>query len=533
MTLRARQGGEELVVLALHPIGPQGELAAGAGPLVVGQEGVVADDRGERALGESEDHHEIEVEADPHLDRADEHTIPEATNAAEVLLELELERAVEHLEGDGVLHRVESTEPVQRLVDALGRSVLDGIPSLAAGAATEEPDEPPLGPVGVVAPGPGLRGLGREVVDHLQHEPAQIASPVGLLALSLGHPLGEVVVELGLVGSLVAQQGVLAEAQIPVAPARDDGGLAGQPIPAGGGRQAALAQDRGRRQPREDVLASIAARGEGEQVEQRAARDPRREWDDGGTVGRDAGGTELLVGEAGIGLGTGVQHRDPIEPGAAAHGRDDRAHRRSHLFVAVGRGEHGGALGGDRRDLAHRALVRGRDPEPPQRSEHLGVGGLVADDGRDDRGGEVIAKGREQRCAVLGDALGQVDDERPELCGRGRAHLGGGREQEVFLVVPRRLEASARRRVQAHDLPGAVARSGQRREGGGGEVAQLPVGAHERCFGGRVLRHGCEQPGLGGQLGAHRRGQAPAWTPVAARFRPAWPRRGARPTGRW
>ena len=268
VTVRARQGGEELVVLALHPIGPQGELAAGAGPLVVGQEGVVADDRGERALGESEDHHEIEVEADPHLDRADEHTIPEATDAAEVLLELELERAVEHLEGDGLLHRVERTEPVQRLVDALGRSVLDGIPSLAAGAATEEPDEPPLGPVGVVAPGPGLRGLGREVVDHLQHEPAQIASPVGLLALSLGHPLGEVVVELGLVGSLVAQQGVLAEAQIPVAPARDDGGLAGQPIPAGGGREAAVAEDRGRRQPREDVLASVAARGEAEQVEQ-------------------------------------------------------------------------------------------------------------------------------------------------------------------------------------------------------------------------------------------------------------------------
>ena len=69
------------------------------------------------------------------------------------------------------------------------------------------------------------------------------------------------------------------------------------------------------------------------------------------------GGAELLVGEAGVGLGAGVQHGDAVEPGAAAHGVDDRAHGRSHLLVAVGRGEHGGALGGDRRGVAHRALA--------------------------------------------------------------------------------------------------------------------------------------------------------------------------------
>ena len=85
-------------MLALHPVGPQGQLAGGAGPLVVGEEGVVAHGGRERALGEPEDDHQVEVEADAHLDGADEHAVAEATHPPEVLLELELEGAVEHLE---------------------------------------------------------------------------------------------------------------------------------------------------------------------------------------------------------------------------------------------------------------------------------------------------------------------------------------------------------------------------------------------------------------------------------------------------
>ena len=120
---------------------------------MVGEEGVVAHGGGERALGEAEHHDEVEVEADAHLDRADEHAVAEATDPAEVVLELELERAVEHVEGDGVLHRVERAEPVQRLVDPLGRLALGGSSHRSRRvAAAEEPAEPALGPGGVLAP---------------------------------------------------------------------------------------------------------------------------------------------------------------------------------------------------------------------------------------------------------------------------------------------------------------------------------------------------------------------------------------------
>ena len=222
LTLRARQGGEELVVLALDPVGPQGELAAGAGPLVVGQEGVVADGGGERALGQAEDHDEVEVEADAHLDRADEHAVAEATDAAEVLLELELERAVEHLEGDGLLDRVEGTEPVQRLVDALGRLALGrSSQPLAAGCAAEEAAEPALGPVGVLAPAPWSRGRGREVVDHLRARTGAGREPASAsLRSRSGTHSGWSSSSSASAARSSLCSGVLAEAQVPVARGR-------------------------------------------------------------------------------------------------------------------------------------------------------------------------------------------------------------------------------------------------------------------------------------------------------------------------
>ena len=109
---------------------------------------------------------------------------------------------------------------------------------------------------------------------------------------------------------------------------------------------------------------------------------------------------------------------------------------------------------------------------------------------------------------MLGEPLGEVDDERAELA-RPRAcrpwrWRRARRSSSSYQAGSSRARVGRWRRTTS---PGAVARPGQRREGGGGEVAQLPVGAHERRLGGRVLGHGREQPGLGGQLGPHRRGQ--------------------------
>ena len=174
-----------------------------------------------------------------------------------------------------------------------------------------------------------------------------------------------------------------------------------QPLPAGGGREPAGVEDRSRRQPREHVLAPVAAGGEGQQIEQRAARHPRGEGHDGGAVGGDAGGVELLVGEARVGLGAGVQHRDAIEPGAGAHGVDDGPHGGAHLLVAVGRGDHQRAVGRDRRGIADRLGAVGVEPETAQGVGDLGVGLRHAREPGDHRGGDVLGQRDEEAGAVL------------------------------------------------------------------------------------------------------------------------------------
>ena len=77
-------------MLALDPLGPQGQLVAGRRPLVVGQQRVVAGRGREHALGQAEDDDQVEVEADAHADRADEHALAHPPDPAEVGLELEL-----------------------------------------------------------------------------------------------------------------------------------------------------------------------------------------------------------------------------------------------------------------------------------------------------------------------------------------------------------------------------------------------------------------------------------------------------------
>ena len=128
-----RHGGRRAAAGALRPrtraaggagarrARPGARAPVGPGTLVVGQERVVADRGGERALCQAEHHDQVEIEADAHLHGADEHAVAEPADATEVVLELELERAVEHLERHRALDGVEGTEAVQGLVDPLGR----------------------------------------------------------------------------------------------------------------------------------------------------------------------------------------------------------------------------------------------------------------------------------------------------------------------------------------------------------------------------------------------------------------------------
>src|SRR3546814_609223 len=109
----------------------------------------------------------------------------------------------------------------------------------------------------------------------------------------------------------------------------------------------------------------------------------------------------------------------------------------------------------------------------------------------------------EERRAVPGEPLGEVDDQGTELASHHLRSLAGGGTEEVFLVVPLRLEAGPRRPVQADDLRGPCAGGGQGVERGGRQVAQLAVGADQSALGGRVLGYRAEEAGVGLEIRAH------------------------------
>ena len=274
----ARQRGEELVVLALHAVGPQGQLAAGAGALVVGEEGVVAHGGRERALGQPEDHDQVEVEPDPHLHRADQHAVAEAAHPAEVVLELQLEGAVEHVEGDGLLHGVEGAEAVQGLVDPLRRLALGGVvPPLAPTGAAEEPAEPPLGPRGVLAPPARAgrrrrRGRRSRSSTNCRSSRARVASARSRPARHSGSSSSSSAsaAHRSFRSANWVRRWSQSSRPATTAASRDSRSH------AGGGREPPAVEDRRRRQPGEHVLAPVAAGGQAEQLEQRAARDPSR-----------------------------------------------------------------------------------------------------------------------------------------------------------------------------------------------------------------------------------------------------------------
>jgi hypothetical protein len=67
-------------------------------------------------------------------------------------------------------------------------------------------------------------------------------------------------------------------------------------------------------QPGEHVLAPEPALGQGEELEQRPPGHPGGERDHGGAVRGDTRGLQLLVGQARVRLGAGVQDGDPVEP---------------------------------------------------------------------------------------------------------------------------------------------------------------------------------------------------------------------------
>ena len=196
--------------------------------------------------------------------------------------------------------------------------------------------------------------------------------------------------------------------------------------------------------------------GEGEQAQHRPPEHALGEGADGRPVVRDARGGELLVHQAGVGLGRAVEHRHPLEWHAVDERRHHQPDRGTHLVIGVGRRDDLGAV----RRLDGR-IGREVDAEQREHPPDTHVGALHAGDARDHREGRVVGHRAQQRGAGQRQVLRQVEHERAEIGedGAAVAHRGDGGVHQVALVVPLACERAARGAVDAHDLGRALARA--------------------------------------------------------------------------
>ena len=162
-------------MLPLDDLTPQRQLAAGQLAVVVAEQRVLADRGWERAFCQAEHDNEVEVEANPHADRPNEDSLAEPTDASEIAVELERERAGEHVECYRALDRVESAESIERQLHPLSRSALLGRPACPLVRATEVACEVPIGPLDLVAPAARTLRLLLQIVDQADDEISQAA----------------------------------------------------------------------------------------------------------------------------------------------------------------------------------------------------------------------------------------------------------------------------------------------------------------------------------------------------------------------
>lgn len=180
--------------------------------------------------------------------------------------------------------------------------------------------------------------------------------------------------------------------------------------------------DRGVDDPGEDLVAAEPVVRELEHPQHPAAeRMVQRRADPAAEEG-DAGLVEVLVDEAGIGIGGPVQHGDAMPRHAAAQSRHHLADRRPDLVVGIG-------------GVQHPSRLRGG----------AGAGGGV-----DPADVVAIGEGVEQRLLV---GIKVVEQERHDRPVDGRGVLTG-RAQQIGLVVVRRRGAGRQVPMQTHRLLG-------------------------------------------------------------------------------
>ena len=264
-------------MLPVDALAAERQLTAGRLAFAVGQEGVVVDRRRERALRQSQQDHEVEIETDPHADRSDEHALAEPPDPAEIGLQLDGQGAGEHVEIDRLFHCVERGETGRARARPARRPCARRL-----GHESRRP-LPPSRPSSSVRAhaARSLQGCGdpaatRQLVDEVQHEQPQPAGSLRIAERLVGlplRPLGIVRSEPGLRVELlgVRQEAAASHCSRPA----DHAGLAESRSQALTGRMAAAVEHRGSGEPCEHVLAAEPERRELEQLQQGAAGEAR------------------------------------------------------------------------------------------------------------------------------------------------------------------------------------------------------------------------------------------------------------------
>ena len=284
------------------------------------------------------------------------------------------------------------------------------------------------------------------------------------------------------------------------------------------------------RQQRHHVLTVEVAVGEREQAQHRPPEHALGEGADGGAVVRDARGGELLVHQAGVGLGRAVEHRHPFERHAVDERRHHQPDRGAHLVVGVGGRDDLGAV----RRLDGRVGC-GVDAEPSARATPpipASARSTPVTPATTVSGG-VLGHRAQQRGAGQRQVLRQVEHERAEI-GEDRAAVADHGDGGVHQVASSYHSPASALRTARCTRTTSAARLLAREPVERGVVAlrQLAVRVDERLLRRGMLGDRAEHARRSREHAAHRGTEDGSGHRAAPRRGEAGARRASPPRGR-
>ncbi len=270
-----------------------------------------------------------------------EDAVAEAPDPAQIGVELQLQRAPEHVETGCVLDRVESGEAFERRLHLVGSLALLLRPRAATGLGSEVVAHEPFGPTGELAPTAArLDGqLAHEVGDEFLERTRGYELTLVVLGARLAIGNRPLLRDRPLEGP-----GMALEALVPLPRAADDARGAAGALPPCRGDALARVEHRRRGQQTHHVVAVEVAVGQREQSEERAAEHALGERADRGAVVGDPRSVELFVHEPCVGLGRSVENGHALQRHAVAQRAEHRAHDGAHLVVGIRHRHDAGAV---------------------------------------------------------------------------------------------------------------------------------------------------------------------------------------------